>query len=239
MVLAIVVAAVEAVQRTSVDGATFDTTWHVLKRHVLMLGSFYSGGRIMPETLRWGGAAVHAAAAGTHVPLPYKLRYQKWKQDYATRYAATVNAKKWVATGEKSVEYQQLNQVLNSVPLATRHELYAAAATVFRTRVALSATRSRTADETELASRTIDKNLLVLERRLDIAPATAAADGAARGGDDRGGGGVGAEEDEEQDPDVVFEKLMKRAVRTRAGVAEMLILSKAAGAILNDGNKKV
>ena len=61
--VAIVVAAVEAVQRTAVQGAKFDTSWFVLKRHVFLLGSFYSGSRIAPETLRWGGAAVHLACA--------------------------------------------------------------------------------------------------------------------------------------------------------------------------------
>lgn len=233
MVLAIVVAAVEAVQRTSTEGANFDTTWAVIKRHVLLLGRFYSNSRISTEALRRSGAAVAAAAAGTKAPLPHKLRYAKWKQDYQTRYIAVENAKKWAVDGRKTVDYNELNLVLNSVPEALRHELYVVAAEMYKTKQALGATRSKTADETEVASKNIERQLLLLERKLDMVPPQR-VDKMSKEEEEAE---IQALEEADEDFDVLFERLLKRAVKTRAGVSEMLILSRASHAILPQDKK--
>ncbi len=237
MVLGIVVTAVDAIQRTSSE-LKFDTAWQVLKRHVLLLGNFYSGCRISAEAGFRGGAAVAAAARGTTVPLTYSMRYERWKQDYATRYTAVLNAKRWVESGEKEVHLSELNLILNSVPMSMRRVLYTAACEAYSTKKALRATRSRTVDEVESATRQIEKQLALLERKLDLAPPPQQKiPNGSRKRKDEEDEDAGVDKSDDEDPDIRFEKYLKGAVRSKGGVAEMLMLTRSnQGFLSKDSN---
>lgn len=244
MVLAIVVSAVDAVQRTAQEGRKFDTTWQVLKRHVFLLGSNFSGCRISSDAQHRGGAAVASCAAALTMPLPYSMRYQRWRQEYMTRYSAAGNAKVWALSGEKEVHLAQLNLVLNSIPADARSELYSLASEAYSTDQALQATRSKTVDEVDSVARQLDKQLSILERKLELAPPTSSRDGKNRkkknrgkgGGDDQDGGGGdgdGDDSDDEVDHEAKSLKRMKSAIRSKGGVAEMLHTTKAQAGFLS------